>query len=153
MDMERFTTLAQQAITQALSIATSFKHAELAPLHILCALIEDASGTTRSLIKRGGGDPLRVTELATAQLHKMPTVTGAQPQTSQVVMQILNDSLETAKTMGDSHATVEHLLLTLSKVKSDAKDAIELGGVTSSDIEQAIKMIRKDSGVTNVNNL
>ena len=152
MDMERFTTLAQQAITQALSIATSFKHAELAPLHILCALIEDASGTTRSLIKRGGGDPVRVAELATAQLNKMPTVTGAQPQTSQVVMQILNDSLETAKTMGDSHATVEHLLLTLSKVKSDAKDAIELGGVTSSDIEQAIKMIRKDSGVINVNN-
>ena len=152
MDMERFTTLAQQAITQALSIATSFKHAELAPLHILCALIEDASGTTRSLIKRGGGDPVRVAELATAQLNKMPTVTGAQPQTSQVVMQILNDSLETAKTMGDSHTTVEHLLLTLSKVKSDAKDAIELGGVTSSDIEQAIKMIRKDSGVINVNN-
>ena len=75
MDMERFTTLAQQAITQALSIATSFKHAELMPLHILCALIEDASGTTRSLIKRGGGDPVRVAELATAQLHKMPTVT------------------------------------------------------------------------------
>ena len=152
MDMERFTTLAQQVITQALSIATSFKHAELAPLHILCALIEDASGTTRSLIKRGGGDPVRVAELATAQLNKMPTVTGAHPQTSQVVMQILNDSLETAKTMGDSHTTVEHLLLTLSKVKSDAKDTIELGGVTSSDIEQAIKMIRKDSGVTNVNN-
>ena len=39
MDMERFTTLAQQAITQSLSNATSFKHTELAPLHILCALI------------------------------------------------------------------------------------------------------------------
>ncbi len=152
MDMERFTRLSQQALSQALSIATSFQHAELAPLHLLCALIEDETGVARSIITRGGGDSSRIAELATAQLNRFPTVTGTQPQTSQAVMEVLNDALTTAKTMGDSHATVEHLLLALASTKSDAQDVIELGGVTSKDIEQAIALIRKESGVTNVNN-
>ena len=151
MNMERFTTLSQKALSQALSIATSMQHAELAPIHLLCALLEDRDGASQSIIKRAGGNPALVVELATAQLNRMPTVTGTQPQTSQTVMQVLSDALSTADKMGDTHATVEHLLLALSTVKGDAKDVIELGGVKTADIEQAIKMIRKDSGVTNVN--
>jgi ATP-dependent Clp protease ATP-binding subunit ClpB len=151
MNMELFTTLSKQALSQALSIATSFQHAELAPLHLLCALLEDETGATRSILKQSGGDPNRIAELATAQLNRMPTVTGSQPQTSQAVMQVLSDALGIAKAMGDSHATVEHLLQALATLKNDAKDVIELGGVKTNDIEQAIALIRKKSGVTNVN--
>jgi len=150
MNMEKFTTLAQQALSEALSIATTMQHSELTPLHLLSALVADDTSVSRSIIHRAGGDARRVAELTTAQLNRLPTVSGTQPQTSQAVIQILNDALQTASSMGDSHATVEHLLLALSKEKSDAWEVLELGGVTSDSINSAIESIRKESGVTNV---
>ena len=53
--------------------------------------------------------------------------------------------------MGDSHATVEHLILSLSEMSGDAKDILEVGGVRTNDIKRAIEMIRSKSGVTAIN--
>ncbi|MDP7004604.1 MAG: ATP-dependent chaperone ClpB [Phycisphaerales bacterium] len=150
MNMDKFTTLSQQALSEALSIATSMQHAELAPLHLLCALLADESSPSRSIVNKAGGNAGRVSELATAQLNRMPTVSGTQPQTSQQVIQILNDALAIAKKMGDTHATVEHLIIALAKNKSDAKDVLDLGGVNENELTRAIELIRKDSGVTNI---
>ena len=150
MNMEKFTTLAQQALSEALSIATTMQHAELAPLHLLSALVADEGGISRSIINKADGDASRVADLTTAELNRMPTVSGSQPQTSQAVMQVLQDALQTAKSMGDSHATVEHLLLALSKEKSSAKEVLSVSHVKTSLITKAIETIRKDSGVTNV---
>jgi ATP-dependent Clp protease ATP-binding subunit ClpB len=65
-------------------------------------------------------------------------------------MKLLQDALAFAKSMGDTHATVEHLLLALASEKSDAKEILDLGGVTKANIKRAIETIRKESGVTNV---
>lgn len=148
--MEKFTTLSQQALSEALSIATSMQHSELSPLHLLLALVADENGISRSLITRAGGDAARVEELTTAGLNRLPTVSGTQPQTSPAVMNILNDALQIAKSMDDSHATVEHLLLALTKEKSEAKEVLDVSGITNSSMTKAIETIRKESGVTNV---
>jgi len=150
MKMEKFTTLSQQALSEALSIATSMQHSELSPLHLLLALVADENGISRSLITRAGGDAARVEELTTAGLNRLPTVSGTQPQTSPAVMNILNDALQIAKSMDDSHATVEHLLLALTKEKSEAKEVLDVSGITNSSMTKAIETIRKESGVTNV---
>ncbi len=148
--MEKFTTLAQQSLSEALSIATTMQHSELAPLHLLSSLIADEGGIARSMINRAGGDPARVSELTTAQLNRMPTVSGTQPQTSPSVMNVLQEAMNIAQSMGDSHTTVEHLLLSLASNKSDAKEVLDLGGVTKETLKNTIEAIRKDSGVTNV---
>ena len=152
MDMTQFTTLAQQAFSQGLSVASSMEHAEFAPLHLLSVLLADDSAATISIIKHAGGDRNRTLEIVTSQLNRMPTVTGTQPHTSNTVMQVITDSIASAKTMGDKYATIEHLLLTLSKINGEAKDCLELGGVTTENIEQSIALIRKQSGVKNVHN-
>ncbi len=148
--MEKFTTLAQQSLSEALALATTMQHAELSPLHLLSSLIADEGGISNSILNRAGGDAQRIAELATAQLNRMPTVSGTQPQTSQAVVKVLQEAMKTAQSMGDSHATVEHLLLALATENSDAKEVLELGGVTRANITIAIDAIRKESGVTNV---
>ncbi len=150
MNMEKFTTLAQQTLSEALSIATTMQHSELAPLHLLCALLSDEDGISRSIINKAGGDGARVAELTTAELNRLPTVSGTQPQTSPAVIKVLHDALAIAQGMGDSHATVEHLLLALAKEKNDAKEVLDVSGVNADSILHAIESIRKDSGVTNV---
>ena len=148
--MEKFTTLAQQALSEALSIATTMQHSELTPLHLLSSLVADENGIARSIINRAGGDANRVAELTIAGLNRLPTVSGTQPQTSPAVVNVLNGALQTAKTMGDSHATVEHLLLALAKDKSGAKEVLDVSGITHASMTKAIETIRKESGVTNV---
>ncbi|MBC8310244.1 MAG: ATP-dependent chaperone ClpB [Planctomycetes bacterium] len=150
MNMDKFTTLAQQSLSEALSIATTMQHAELAPLHLLSSLLADEGGIAKSIINRAGGDASRVSELAMAQLNRMPTVSGTQPQTSPAVMSILQNAMNTAQTMGDSHTTVEHLLLTLANDKSYAKEVLDLGGVTKTSLKNTIDTIRRESGVVNV---
>jgi len=150
MNMEKFTTLSQQAISEALAMATSLQHGALMPLHILASLLNDESGPTRMLITRSGGDAARVAELTTAQLNRQPTVTGTQPQTGPKTMQVLTSAIASAEAMGDSHATIEHLLLALTEVKSDAKEVLSLGGISQKDIKNAIEKLRSESGVENV---
>ena len=150
MDMEKFTTLSQQAISEALALATSLQHSEFAPLHLLASLLADEAGPARMLITRSGGNPSRVAELATAQLNRRSTVTGTQPQTSTRTMEVLTSAIATAKAMGDSYATIEHLLLALTDVKSDAKEVLSLGGVSEIDIKKAIGKLRSESGIENV---
>ena len=150
MNMEKFTTLSQQAISGALAMATTLQHSELRPLHLLASLLSDVSGPAQMLISRSGGDATRVLELTTAQLNRQPTVSGTQPQTSSKSMQALTFAIESATEMGDTHATIEHLLLSLTHVKSDAKEILSLGGITEKDIKLAIETLRRDSGVQRV---
>ena len=150
MNMEKFTTLSQQVISEALAIATSLQQSELLPLHLLAALLADESSAASMLIARSRGDASRVSELTTAQLNRLPTVTGTQPQTSPKAMQVLTSAIASAEAMGDSHATIEHLLLALSDVKSDAKEVLSLGGITHQDLRRAIEVLRRESGIENV---
>jgi ATP-dependent Clp protease ATP-binding subunit ClpA len=80
------------------------QHAELTPLHLLSALVADEDGITRSIINRADGDANQASELTMAGLHRMPTVSGAQPQTSPAILKVLNDALQSAKSMGDYEA-------------------------------------------------
>ena len=65
-------------------------------------------------------------------------------------MQVLTSAIASAEAMGDSHATIEHLLLALSDVKSDAKEVLSLSGITHQDLRRAIEVLRRESGIENV---
>ncbi len=150
MNMDKFTTLAQQTLSEALTKATSMQHAELTPLHLLAALLDNKGGTAHSILNRSGADSAQIADLTMAQLNRMPTVSGTQPQTSPSVMKLLNEAMQLSQNMGDSHATVEHLLIALATQKSDAKELLELGGANLQHIQSGIESIRKESGVTNI---
>ncbi|MHC4787022.1 MAG: Clp protease N-terminal domain-containing protein, partial [Planctomycetota bacterium] len=50
MRPDRFTTLAQEALASAQTLAITKSHAELTPLHVLVALLEDTAGITGSIL-------------------------------------------------------------------------------------------------------
>ena len=145
--MEKFTTLSQQAISESLAMTTSLQHSALTPLHLLASLLADESSPARMLITRSGGNAGRVAELTTAQLNRQPTLRGTQPQTGPIAIQVLTSAISCAEAMGDSHVTIEHLLLALTEVKSDAKEILSLGGISRKDITKAMEKLRRESGV------
>ncbi|MHC4416177.1 MAG: ATP-dependent chaperone ClpB [Planctomycetota bacterium] len=153
MRLDRFTTMAQEALASAQSLAITKAHAELTPLHVLAALLEDASGIARSIIEKAGVDAARVAEIARSEIERLPTVTGSggPPQTGPATLQVLTEAEKEAKNLKDSYTSTEHLLLALAEIKSDAKEVLSVNGLDRKRLLGAIEALRRASGVENVN--
>ena len=150
MRMDRFTTLAQQVLANAQSMAVSAANAELTPLHLLAAMLEEQDGVARSILARTGTDGDRIQEIAGASLSRLPTVNGTTPQTGQSFMQVIASAEQYARTMKDQYVSTEHLLLALADTASEARDVLSTCGVDTGNLKEAIKQIREASGVENV---
>jgi ATP-dependent Clp protease ATP-binding subunit ClpB len=154
MRMDRFTTLAQEALATAQSQAASAGHPELSPLHLLAALVRPSDGgqpgIAASILAKAGLDAGRVGQIAEAELKRLPTVSGATAQAGQPLMQVLAQAEKEAKGLRDAYVSTEHLLLALAEVKSQAKEVLSVAGGDRRRLLSAIESIRKASGVTNV---
>ena len=65
--------------------------------------------------------------------------------------QIVLDAQNRADKMGDEYLSVEHLLLSLAAVRSDAKEILELNSVTVEKIQSALVDIRGGAKITDQN--
>ena len=150
MRMDRFTTLAQHVLAHAQSMAVSASNAELSPMHLLAAMLEEQDGVAGSILARAGIDGGRIREVTNAALKRLPTVSGTTPQTSQSFIQVIASAEKFAREMNDQYVSTEHLLLALSETRSEAKEVLSTCGVDTGNLREAISQIRAASGVSNV---
>ena len=59
MRMDRFTTLAQEILSSAQSLAMGKGHAEMTPLHMLVAMLDSADSFAHSVLEKAGFDSAR----------------------------------------------------------------------------------------------
>jgi ATP-dependent Clp protease ATP-binding subunit ClpB len=145
MDLSKFTERSRGFIQAAQTIAMRDNHQRLAPEHILKALMDDDQGLASNLIKRAGGDPVRVAEATALALGKIPKVSGdaGQVYLDNVTVKVLDEAGKLSTKAGDSFVPVERVLMALCMVKSPAKDALDAGAVTAQKLNEAINDIRK----------
>ncbi|MBM4111398.1 MAG: ATP-dependent chaperone ClpB [Phycisphaerae bacterium] len=151
MDMNRFTTAAQQTIVEAQSRAARERAGEFSSLHVLAALLADRKGAACAILSKAGVDATRIAQVVEAELKRIPTVQGAQPTAGNDVMSVLSGADREAARMKDQYATGEHLLLACAGERCEAAKALAACGVQRAHLERAMADIRKSSGVTNVN--
>ena len=144
MNMEQFTERSRGLIQAAQTIAMREGHQRLMPEHLLKALMDDDQGLSANLITAVGGDAAAVRAAAEAAVGRLPKVSGdAQPYVDQATVRVLDQAQEVAKKAGDSFVPVERLLTALALVKSEARKALEQGGVTPQKLNGAINDVRK----------
>ncbi|WP_172298667.1 ATP-dependent chaperone ClpB [Pseudoruegeria sp. HB172150] len=145
MNLEKFTERSRGFLQAAQTIAMRENHQQLAPEHLLKALMDDEQGLASNLIKRAGGAPERVVESLNASLDKLPKVSGDAGQTymDRQTAKVLDEAEKLAKKAGDSFVPVERILTALAVVSSKAKDALTAGAVTAQSLNAAINDIRK----------
>ncbi len=144
MNLEKFTERSRGFLQAAQTIAMRESHQRLAPEHLLKALMDDEQGLSSNLIRRAGGEPVRVAEALALTLAKLPKVTGdAQPFMDPSLARVLDEAEKVAKKAGDSFVPVERILMAMALVSSKAKDALEAGAVTAQKLNTAINEIRK----------
>src|ERR671916_71842 len=71
MQADRFTVKSQEALAAAQRLATARKNPEVAPHHLLLALLEQEGGIVVPVLRRAGADPERVRRLANEALEQV----------------------------------------------------------------------------------
>ena len=151
MRLDRLTTLAQQALSDAQSAATRAAHPQVEPLHLLGAMVSDPKGAPASILTRAGADPAALARIVQAELAGLPSVQGGgAPHAGRVLTDVIARAEQTAHKMGDAYVSTEHLILALAGVKSGAQAALEAAGIGRNAIEAAVREIRAASGVEHV---
>ena len=76
MQQDRFTVKAQEAIAAAQRLAGARRNSQVAPHHLLLALLEQDGGIVVPVLRRANADPESVRRRANEALDALPTVTG-----------------------------------------------------------------------------
>jgi ATP-dependent Clp protease ATP-binding subunit ClpB len=144
MDFERYTERARAAVQSAQTTALASGHPQILPEHLLRALFADRDRLAPNLIRTAGGDP----DLAQAGIDKLlashPRATGgSQPTLSQELAQLFQLAEEDATKAGDDYVTIERLLLSATKVKGKAAEALKAAGATTNALVKAIADLRQ----------
>ena len=116
MQADRFTVKSQEALAAAQRLAGARRNPEVAPLHLLLALLEQEGGIVVPVLRRAGADPERTRRLANEAADQLPTVTGeaASPALGSALIDLLKRADDEARGMGDEYVSTEHLLLALA---------------------------------------
>jgi len=145
MNMEKFTERSRGFLQAAQTIAMREGNQRVMPEHLLKALMDDDQGLASNLIRKSGGEPLRVAEAVAAAVEKQPKVSGGTGEVyvDTSLVRVLDEAEKIAKKASDSFVPVERILMALAMVNTRAKDALDAGAVTAQKLNGAINDIRK----------
>jgi len=152
MKFDKFTLKAQEAIATAQQIAMAKSHTVMSPLHLLSVVCSDDAGVAVEILKKIGSNIPRIKEMTQSELDRLPEGKSSdQLMPDPALGQVVLDAQNRADAMGDEYLSVEHLLISLASVQSDAKELLQLNSVTPEQIETALKDIRGPEKITDQN--
>jgi ATP-dependent Clp protease ATP-binding subunit ClpB len=148
---EKLTRKSQDALSTAVRSAASAGHPQVAPAHLLAALIEQAGGTAAPLLQAVGADPaqvLRGTQNLLARLPKAAGTTMSAPETSRPLLASINTAAERARQLGDEFVSTEHLLVGLATSGGEAASLLREAGAGPDALVEAFAKVRGSAKVT-----
>ncbi|MGD0596695.1 MAG: ATP-dependent chaperone ClpB [Sedimentisphaerales bacterium] len=149
MKFDKFTLKTQEALATAQQTAMAKSNTVLSPLHLLSAIVGDDEGIGQEILKKIGANVGRIKDMTEGELRRLPQgKTSGQLMPDPAFNQIVLDAQNIADSMGDEYLSVEHLLMSLASVQSEAKEVLRLNSVTAKQIEKAIKDIRGGEKIT-----
>jgi ATP-dependent Clp protease ATP-binding subunit ClpB len=141
VDADRLTTKSQEALSAAVRRAAAEGHAEVAPVHLLLALLEQPEGIAPSLLQAVGADPAAVRVRAEQQLRGLPQVSGstvAAPQLSRGLLASMTAAHEAAAKAQDDYVSTEHLVVGLAEKGGDVADLLKGVAPAGTGLPQAL---------------
>ncbi len=152
MDLNKFTIKSQQALATGQGLAYNLNHQTIEPLHVLKSVLEIDPDLTSYLFKKVGVPYSTVKSIIEKQLSSYGKVDDIDNQyMSQDTNKVLFKAQAIAKEMKDDFVSLEHLLLALVDVKSDASRILKDAGMKTADLRKAIEQLRNGDKVKDVN--
>ena len=150
MRFDHYTVKSQEALERAQRIAREQSHQELAPEHLLLALLQDREGITPALLGKLGVAADRLESDLSPVLSRQPRVQGGELYLGDSLRQVLEAAEAQAERLKDDYVSVEHLLLALAgpEPATESQRVLAAAGVTPESLLKALTQVRGGQRVT-----
>lgn len=147
----KLTQKSQEALAGAMRRAASEGNPEIAPVHLLTALLNQTGGTATPLLDAVGADWKAIRARAEEILAGLPKAQGATvaaPNTSRQLLTVLNTAANQAKRLEDEYVSTEHLLVGLATDGGEAAELLKGAGASRDALLDAFEQVRGNARVT-----
>ena len=151
MRQERFTELAQEALTASQELVRQYKHSQWDVEHILLALLQQEKGLVGDILRELNINVEAVKQEVEATLEKTPRVTYEMGQiyATPRVAQLLKMANDEADRLKDEFISTEHLLIAIiGEEKGEAAAILKRFGVDQEKVYGALQKLRGGHRVT-----
>lgn len=148
---QKFTTMAQEAISSAVQSASAAGNPQVETLHLVDALLNQEQGVVRGLLEATGADVQSIGAAIRNALVALPQVSGnttTQASAARSVEIALVDAQKIMSKMGDEYISTEHLLIAVAQGQSQAAGILKKFGATAQALTQAVPSVRGGAKVT-----
>ena len=144
MNFERFTIKAQEAVREAVTLATTHGSQAVTPLHLLLGVLRGGGEAAEFLLANAGADAATLQRAAMTEIGRQPRVSGsgAEPYLDREAEAVLNKANQLSQQQGDSYTGIEAVLLALLLVASSAQKMLRDAGVTEQALREATTKLR-----------
>jgi len=154
MNFNKLTVKAQEAVVDAQNLARGAGNPEVAPEHLLLALVRQEGGIVSPILNKLGVVPAAIEAETAAEAAKFSKVGGAsaEPMISASLRKVFDAAFKSAETFNDEYVSTEHLLLGITEVKSStAAQVLKRHGVVADAVLKALQSVRGTQRVTDQN--
>jgi ATP-dependent Clp protease ATP-binding subunit ClpB len=156
MNANRFTEKLQEALGSAQNAALSAHNQAVDVEHLLAALLQDNDGLASSILTLTGVDKAAVLKKLDAELKKIPAVTGAGTDTTQVYAtqrlgRVLARAEQEAGKLKDEYISIEHALIAILDEPGVAAKILREAGLTHDKLMSKLREVRGNQRVTSAN--
>ncbi len=150
MQPDRFTIRSQEAVADAQRLAAERRSPEVAPAHLLRALLDQDGGAVIPILQKLGADMAQTLAGVGEAVEALPRLSGegaAEARPSSALIKTLQQAEKEMARLGDEYISTEHLLLALSEQDSGVADLLP----RREPLEEALAEVRGPHRVTSPN--
>jgi len=149
--MDKLTTKSQEALAEAIRLATDAGNPQVEPLHLLAALLAQQGGVAVALLDAVGVNRGEVESRVNAALAALPSSEGSsvqQPGASRTLSRVISDAGKEATALGDAYISTEHLLIAVAASQSQAGEILQSAGAGREQLAAVLPNVRGSAKVT-----
>ncbi len=150
----KLTQKSQEALAAAIRRATTDGNPQTEPVHLLAALLDQAEGIARPLLKEVGAGPDGLKDKVEVAVKALPKAAGAtvgSPSASRQLTVSINTAAQRAQQMEDEYVSTEHLLVGLATDGGEAARLLREVGAGPEALLEAFEQVRGKGRVTSEN--
>ncbi len=127
MQADKFTVKSQEAVAAAQRLAAENANPEVAPAHLLLAVLTQEDGLAPAVLRKLSADLPAIVERARGAVAELPSISGEdEPEIrpAQSFIRVLQRAEKEMAALGDEFISVEHILLALSDKASGVAELL-----------------------------
>jgi ATP-dependent Clp protease ATP-binding subunit ClpB len=148
MNLNNFTIKSQEAVQQAMQLATVNGHQAIETGHLLKGILEVDENVTPFILKKLNINPQTFEKTVDSIIKSYPKVSGGNAYLSNAANQAIAKATASITEYKDEYVSIEHLLIGLVNAGDSTSNLMKDSGITEKNLKAAITDLRKGERVT-----